>query len=86
MLLINNCIILLKNKKFYDINEQYDLEVSNEDHRESNYTQKIFHSTHNLDSPDLRSNRSEEFDLPSLSNNRTYSGRDIYNQSRQYTL
>lgn len=76
----------MKNKKFYDINEQYDLEASNKDHRESNYTQKIFHSTHNLDSPDLRSNRSEEFDLPPVSNNRTYSGRDIYNQSRQYTL
>lgn len=59
MILVNNCIILLKNKKFYDINEEYDLDVASEDNRESIFTQKFFHSTHNLESPDLKSNKSE---------------------------
>lgn len=43
VLLINNCIILLKNKKFYDIMEQYDVEIASQENQELLYTQKFFH-------------------------------------------
>lgn len=65
VLLINNCIILLKNKKFYDIIDidEYDVDSASQENQELLYTQKFFYETHSsskLDSPYLKSRRSEE--------------------------
>lgn len=45
VLLINNCIILLKNKKFYDIIDidEYDVDSASQENQELLYTQKFFY-------------------------------------------